>query len=166
MMQHSIIFAQRFNINSLIHTHLHVRTSHSKAHKTASIILYSASIQFRIGSRMSAAYQCMILCKYSSTAFCALFINIVTMQEYLQRALECMGMEHWEGTSHCFNWWYQTLDYSGKEEGEEARSMESSDLRRLSAPRPLADHTAAISCPPRAVAPTAAAVASGAVGHG
>ena len=75
-----------------------------------------------------------------------------------------MGAARREGNPRRLEWWQQTLDYMDEEEGEEAGS--AGGLRWLSTPRPLATHTTAPSRPPRAGAPLAAMVASGAVGQG
>ena len=51
--------------------------------------------------------------------------------------LECMGAKRQEGIPHRFNWWQQTLDYTGEEEGEEVGLMRSLNSSALLARSPI-----------------------------
>ena len=65
--------------------------------------------------------------------------------------LECRGAERREGTPRRLNWWHQTLDYSGEEEGEEAEStggLNSSALPARSPPIPTSPSARCAPAPP------------------
>ena len=66
--------------------------------------------------------------------------------------MECRGTERREGTPRRLNWWHQTLDYSGEEEGEEAgptRGLNSSALPARSPSTPLPPPARRAPAPPR-----------------